>query len=323
MYTNGVERTTMESKPEETEPAKSDSDAAAEETLASLTDLIIATLKEPLPSRFQEAIRLCEVAQTLIKSRAKRADDFRKLAPVDQQGELVTERQAMLAAAARMQQIVAVNNTAVTANGIITATTAGTGTNIVGYNLVGDVNAQYVDMPVTPGGPIRRPQQLEGRVLFDEQGRLVDEGGALWTGPLDTNSLMRHMLMAFGPHAQTGAEANRARVASEEAQELDSLAGLIAGGVTDPEKSVIEKRIAQLMSNMERRSNANRPAAAEEAKEELRVVPPDDSRGHPPGEDGPEGNEAPSVRADAGGGSGDGEPPPQGALNQVGEIAVV
>ncbi len=268
-----------------------------DKALAAVTDLIIAVVRSGLPSRFEEAKALCAIAQGIVQAKGRIVVTPKQEAPAlpaaaPERGE-VNERQQMMAAVANVaraeRQLDLQNN-----------------------------DGQFELVDTENGGRVRRGVRQPGRILFDDQGRLVDENGIAFTGALDSNSLMRHMLMAFGPHAQTGAEANRAKVAREEAEELDTLAGLIAGGVTDPEKSVIERRIKQLMANMERRSNANPPDP-----EKAPVVPPDDQRGHPPDAGGGEADDPACVRADDLGDGGDGAPPQPGAQHVVGADAVV
>ena len=279
-----------------------------ERTLTSLTELIIATLRQMTPGRFEEARRLCEIAQMIVQAKAKRTAP-QKDAPRQEQNQYgeVNHEQAMVRQAA-MQ---ALNNVPVRND------------EQMGENMMNPhANVGQLDLVDTEDGrrvpaPRRRPP---GQLLFDDAGNLVNEQGIIWAHTPDANALMRHMLMAFGPHAQTGVEANRARVAAEEAAELKTLVALMEG-TTDPERAKLDRRVKQLMANMERRSNAN--PNPQEAPPQLPVVPPDDPRGHPVGEGGPEADAAPRVGADGIGEQGNGGPPPARVVHEVGQGAVV
>jgi len=255
--------------------------ASFEKTLASFTELITATLRQALPGRFEEAKKLCEVAQAISQARAKRATTQK-------------ETPQVAAAAHVLQQPPPLRGD--------------------DQMMVGGV--QLVD---AVGPPHRRLVGDAGRILFDDQGRLVDENGIAFTGALDANALMRHMLMAFGPHAQTGAEANRARVAAEEADELKSLVALMEG-TTEPERAVLDRRVKQLLANVERRSDANKAVDSTPA---VPVVSPDDSRGHPPVEGGTQADALACVPANGVGGPGNDGAPRAGLVDQVGAHAVV
>ena len=230
---------------------RKEADEAAEKTLESLSDLIIATLKTPSSDRFAEVTRLCNIAQQLIRARGRRAEDFKKIA---EQGDAAQDNMD--------GPVVMAHNGANIGNAFNVVAFNNGGANVA--QMVGPareiVDGQLVDRAL----PVRREP---GRILFDDQGRLVNEQGIAYTGPLDANSLMRHMLVTFGPNAQTGAEANRARVAAEETAELKLLVSL-SSAATDPEKSILEKRISQLMTNMQMRTqNANgTPDPQEEPK---------------------------------------------------------
>jgi hypothetical protein len=286
--------------------ATKDAKDAEQKALTSLTDLIVATLKEAtVTTRFQEAQRLCEVAQNLVKARARRAADFKEPEGQAQMGVYNNH------VGGQIYAVNAVNNM---------ANNGANNFNIVagGNQMMADPGEMdLVDLP--NGGRARRPRAAPpGRILFDDQGNLVNEQGIVYAGHLDANALMRHMLMAFGPHAQTGAEANRARVAHEEAVELKALVSIMSGS-TDPERSILDRRVKQLMSNIERRSNANKP----EPEVEVPVVPPDHPRGHQLDAGGAEGDAAPCLPAHVDGVPGDGGPPAARPLDQVGENAVV
>jgi hypothetical protein len=252
--------------------------------LAAMTSVIVATVRGTNSNRFEEAKKLCDIAQNILQAKG-RATVPPKNAPAP---VAVQEHQDQMA------------NPVV--NGIV-----------ANANVYQPVNMNMVDTP--DGRRVNVAHPPPGGLLFDAQGRLVDEHGLVFTGPLDTNALMRHMLMAFGPHAQTGAEANRARVAVDEAVELQALQNIIERA-EPATRQVLERRIAQLTTNMERRSNANGTKA-------LPVVPPDDQRGHPPDAGGAEADDAARLRADAFGNAGDGEPPRARPVEQVGADAVV
>lgn len=107
---------------------KKSADEAAERSIEAIEDLVVFTLKEPKPGRFNEAKRLCEVAQSLLKARARRAADFQEEEP-----ELITDRNHYVRAVAQ-----ALNQTNFVANPItFTTNTATTGTN---YNVITTMN---------------------------------------------------------------------------------------------------------------------------------------------------------------------------------------
>jgi len=285
--------------------AKLAADKAGDRALANITELIVATLREGTPQRFEEVKKLCDVAQNLVKARVRRVADVVKAEPPGQGNDdnMANYQQAVHRA------LNAVNIMGGTANNTVTMTTGNAGC------WGGAVYAGPYNVVDTPEGgrqaiPVEGPQ--ERRMLFAPDGSLVDQNGIAWTGPLDSNALMRHMIMAFGPHAQTGAEANRARVAADEATELKALTGLVET-MPEPERVNLRRRIRNLMVDMEKRADAPKPA---------QVVHPDDPRGHQVGEGG--GHHAPPrLPAHVVGDAGNGEPPRTSVVVTVGTQAVV
>lgn len=61
---------------EDAERHRKSADEAAERSITAIEDLIVFTLKAGAQGQFQEAKRLCEVAQSLLRARGKRAGDF-------------------------------------------------------------------------------------------------------------------------------------------------------------------------------------------------------------------------------------------------------
>lgn len=290
----------IRSVPEATKVA----DELATTALGAITDLMIATLKEEgVASRFEEVKKLCDVVQNLQKARARRAADFHEGVqnpPQNGGGGGINVQYAG-------GNFVGGNviNTGINNGGLV-------------YNVVANGAVQQENMPQYVDDALGRRRALNqavarpGRILFDDQGRLVDEAGIALTGTLDGNSLMRHMLMAFGPHAQTGAEANRAHVAADEAVELKALQGLLEKA-EPAERATLNRRVKQLMSNMARRSNAN-----PEPEAEVRVVPADDQRGHPPDAGGDGDDDPPRLRANEPRNARNAGAPGPGAVHQLG-----
>lgn len=281
-----------------------------DKTLASITELIIATVRSAHANRFEEAKKLCDLAQSILQTKGRLTVAAKvQTAPVQAQAQ---ENQAEGPAyEQRMVRAAAANYGHVNNNPHPIAVAGGNG-------------LELVDTPDGGRAWVRAENQQHryrepGALLFDAQGRLVNEHGVALTGPLDANSLMRHMLMAFGPNVQTGTEANRARVAADEAVELQALQNVIERAAPAT-REVLERRVRQLTSNMEIRSNAHQPPTR---PQEVPVVPPDDSRGHPPDEGGAEGDDAPRLPAHAVGGGGNGRAEGQGAQHVVGADAVV
>src|ERR1700743_1730520 len=95
---------------EDADRARQEADAAAARAIRGITELIVATLKESVDTRFEEVGRLCEVARSLMKARGKRVADF---APRGRAAEDQAMNQAMNQAVAQ-----AFNNVPVIGNGL-------------------------------------------------------------------------------------------------------------------------------------------------------------------------------------------------------------
>lgn len=184
--------------------------------IEAVVKLIVETLNTKHKGKFAEAARLCTIGQSLIRTQAKKVEDFAVLEVHE-----------------------------------------------------GDDRAE--DMPV------ERINLRDG--LYNN--RAPDE-----------RELLRNVLLTFGPHAQVSAEAHKATIAAQEAQELQTLQAYVQSiPDADPRRYALQTRITQLMTNMEMRNNANAPPA--------QMVPADVSRRHSAGENGAEVHDIARLRADA------------------------
>jgi hypothetical protein len=207
--------------------------ATVEAAVSAVVNLIVETLQADSQGKFAEAARLCNVGQSLMRTQAKRMEDF---------------------------AVLEVEND-------------------------GDQNM---------AAPARR-----GNAYFP----VNDRGDA-----------EREFMLTFGQNAQIQAEAQKAAVAREEAQELATLTAT-AASMAEAERGPLQARIRILIENMEVRNNARKPAAgppalpaaaAGNADPEPGVVPPQLPRGHQAGAGGPGADDAQGVRADANGAQGHG-----------------
>jgi hypothetical protein len=135
----------------------------------------------------------------------------------------------------------------------------------------------------------------------------VGQGG-VYGVPLDQQALLRHLFLVLGPMAQTATDEHRARVAHHEAEELDTLLGLVRRKNLDPAlRAQLKTRVDALKANLDARNGG---ASA--------LVLPDVSRRHPAhGAERDRDGDA-RVRADAGGARGGAGAPQEGAVDRVG-----
>lgn len=139
-----------------------------------------------------------------------------------------------------------------------------------------------------------------------------DIGGVGYRGPRmaapfvgDQTQILRDVMMTIAPQFASMAEQQKSAAARNELQELDTLLEMRDRFAIDaPERATLDSRVQRLMKNIEARN-----ADPEPEQPKPHVVSPDVPRGHSPGGGGPEDDEPSSVRPDADGAHGDGDPP--------------
>ncbi len=109
---------------------KEGAEEAAARSIEAIEDLIVFTLKDPGIGRFQEAKKLCDVAQSLVKARARRAADFLAAEPPVTNEYEYGGNQYQAAVRAALNQV----NT-MTVNPIVATTNAATNTILTTYTI--------------------------------------------------------------------------------------------------------------------------------------------------------------------------------------------
>ena len=165
----------------------------------------------------------------------------------------------------------------------------------VGQSLLRAQASQVDDFAVMDGGA--DDVNVADRPLVVPQRR-----GAVFGGrTADDREVQRDFMLTFGNNAQIHAEAQKATVATQEANELQSLMAL-RNTIPEAQRGVIDGRIATLLMHMESR---NAPDLAE-AEPEPGVADPLLPRGHQVGEGGAREDAPPGLPAHGGGGEGNG-----------------